>query len=200
MDIDPIIYHDPEASSHLPKRGDLLVASPFLTEAVFSHAVILLLDAGKEGGCLGLALNKKSTITLQDIFPVLDVVDPIDVYCGGPVGGDRLFMLHSLDRNFGESLEVAPGVFVGGDPEKIVEYIIEGGPVNGHIRFFLGYSGWADGQLKEELRAGSWAIGNEYAGLSLLEGRGTSFWRRAVSSLGPDYRSWLNVPKDPSMN
>lgn len=200
MKIDPIIYHDPESESRNPQRGDILVASPFMEEKVFAHSVILLLDAGPQGGCLGLALNKKSTLTLQDIFPVLSVVAPVDVFCGGPVGGDRLFMLHSLPEVFGSSLEVASGIYVGGDTEKIVEYMLGGGELEGKVRFFLGYSGWNDGQLSAELRGHAWTITPAVAGESLLSGRGISFWRRIVESLGPAYKDWLSVPRNPSLN
>lgn len=200
MKTDPIIYHDPELGQRHLRRGDLLVASPFMTEEVFSHSVILLLDVGKDNGCLGLALNKKSSFTLQDLFPALKDIDPIDVFCGGPVGLNRLFILHNLPDLFTDSMEVAPGVSVGGDPDKIVNYLLTGGELKNNIRFFLGYSGWNGGQLPEEIENHYWTVTPAIQGDDLLSGRGVKYWRSVVQSLGPYYRGWLNVPRDPAMN
>lgn len=200
MEFDSIIYHDPDAASREPRKGEILVSSPFLKEYFFSRSVILLLDSSEEGGQLGLVLNKRAKVSLADLFPQLADLGRIEVFCGGPVGRDRLFMLHSLPEVFTTTLEVCPGVYVGGSPEEIVHYLLNGGTVEGHVRFFLGYSGWMRGQLIKEIRHQSWACAVPRASGKLLLGKGDAYWRRAVESLGPNYHGWLNVPDDPSLN
>ncbi|MBD5204723.1 MAG: YqgE/AlgH family protein [Bacteroidales bacterium] len=200
MTNDPIIYHDPVSESRTPERGDILVASPFMNEDIFAHSVILILDAGSAGGCMGLVLNKRGGLTLQSIFPELSVLPPIEVYCGGPVGHDRLFMLHSLPEVFGYIYEVAPGLYVGGETDKIIDYVLEGGELQGKVRFFIGYSGWNDGQLSAELHNHAWTMVPPRDIESLISGEGKSFWRHTVESLGRSYRDWLTVPRDPSLN
>ncbi|MDE7497167.1 MAG: YqgE/AlgH family protein [Muribaculaceae bacterium] len=200
MDTNPIIYHDPNAYLRSPVQGDILVASPFMKEYFFARSVVLLLDNPTDGGQLGLVLNRKSKVSLQDIFPALSELPVIDVYGGGPVGQDRLFMLHSLPEVFGGSLEVAPGIYVGGGPESIVRYILDGGDLDGKVRFFLGYSGWGKDQLSSEIKAQTWAIGRPSADVNYLSGRGGSYWKKVVEALGPEYRGWLNIPLDPSLN
>lgn len=200
MDNNPIIYHDPQAHLRSPGKGEILIASPFMQEDFFARAVVLLLDNPADGGRLGLVLNRKAKVTLQDIFPPLAVLPPVEVFCGGPVGLDRLFMLHSRPDVFGGSTEVAPGVYVGGDPDSIVDYLLDGGDINGCVRFLVGYSGWGAGQLKSELQSHYWAVSRPLPDMDLLYGKGGAYWRRVVSLLGPEYNGWLNVPLDPSMN
>lgn len=183
-------------------RGDLLLAEPLLKEQVFSRAAILVLDVDTSGGVMGLSLNKKLNHSLSDIIDGWDAGKRIPLFCGGPVDTSRLFMLHSLGERFPGSQEILPGIYVGGRIEDIVAYIEDGGVVDGKIRFFLGYSGWGDKQLKEELAANVWAVSriDDDNSIDILRGDGNAFWRREIERLGGSYRSWLLVPEDPSMN
>ena len=79
-------------------------------------------------------------------------------------------------------------------------YINNGGQVFGKMKFILGYSGWAAGQLAAEIDRHDWAIvmpGN--AEMIMREG-GDDIWRESVGNLGERYRMWLNWPIDLSMN
>lgn len=200
MDFDNILFHDENVEKGNFKRGSLVIASPFLKEYYFDHAAVLLLDNPSDGGLLGLVLNKRSKVMLSQLFPDVGNAENVSVYCGGPVGREHLFMLHSLPELLSSSLEVCPGIYVGGNPEEVLEYVADGGEVEGKVRFFLGYSGWSRGQLASEIHRRSWTVDNAPDTSALLSGRGVAFWRRAVEHLGPDYRGWLNVPDNPSMN
>ena len=111
-------------------------------------------------------------------------------------------MLHTLGDMFEGSTELCPGIYVGGKIEEVYEYLMTGGETEGKIRFFLGYSGWVAGQLKNEIDKNVWALTNDAIDdpERLLTGRGNSYWRREVKRLGSDYRSWLIVPQNPLMN
>ena len=198
MDLESIIYKDPAILN--PRKGDLLIAEPLLTEPYFKRGVILLLDEDTKNGHLGLVLNRLTPITLQDLFPDWEAGSKVPVYCGGPVEADRLFMLHTLGDLFPESKEVARGIYVGANLDGIVEYINTNGNTEGCLRFFLGYSGWTEGQLTSEILRNTWALNPHPSSADLLTGSGDLFWRREVERMGAKYKSWLIVPSNPSFN
>ncbi len=66
-------------------------------------------------------------------------------------------------------------------------------------RFYLGYSGWGEGQLDDEVERGMWVV-TEYRRELLFCENPSTVWETAVRQLGPDYRHWLDVPKNVSEN
>jgi len=184
----------------IPEKGSLLISEPMMEEAFFSRSVVMILDIDKGRGHLGLVMNKPTHLTLRNLLPEWENGGDVPVFCGGPVDTQRLFMLHNLGSRFAGANEILPGLYVGGRIEDIVNYIDDGGTLEGRIRFFLGYSGWSKDQLEEERLDHSWAIDLHPCVDDLLRGEGNSYWRREVKRLGENYRSWLMIPQDPSYN
>lgn len=198
MDIKDLLYSDvPKGNVEI---GSLLMAEPLMKDPYFGRSVILVLDKPEDNGHFGLILNKPTEMTLQDLMPEWEEGKRIPIYCGGPVDLQRMFLLHTLGEELGDSMEVAPGIFVGADLDKIISYIEDGGEVEGRMRFFIGYCGWSPGQLAAEISGNTWAVNTFAGGENLLKGLGDDYWRREVADLGEDYRSWLIVPTDPSLN
>lgn len=183
--------------------GDLLVAEPFLDDKWFGRSVVSVISYDKDAGATGLVLNRPSALTLDD---VLDGVGSngsrVRVYNGGPLGRDRLFFVHNLGPElFPGALEYVPGLWIGGDFDKAVDYINDGYPAEGFMRFFAGYSSWQGHQLDDELDGETWAV--MPAGVTmpqLLCGDGDAYWQRAVKTLGKRYRSWQLIPADLKSN
>ncbi|MDE5975875.1 MAG: YqgE/AlgH family protein [Muribaculaceae bacterium] len=198
MDFNNLIYKP--SSGDQPGRGSLLIAEPLMKELHFQRSVILLLDSDNEGGHMGLALNKATSLTLRDLMPDWENGRDVPVYCGGPVDLQRLFMLHTLGATLPGSMEVSPGIYVGGDVEAIKDYVDSGGEIEGRLRFFLGYSGWHKDQLAGEIKRNSWAVNNFPDGSLLLSSEENDFWRREVENLGDNYRGWLMMPQEPWLN
>lgn len=198
MDIESMIYKESEKDDAC--AGNILIAEPMLREKFFKRGVIVILEDTPEKGHVGLVLNKPTHISLQDLFPAWEAGRNVKVYCGGPVESDRLFMLHTMGDRFDGALEVAPGLYVGAPVEEMLEFINDEDDIEGKMRFFLGYSGWSDGQLKNEIKNHTWAVNTRPITGDLLRGKGNPYWRREVERLGEDYRSWLVVPSDPSYN
>lgn len=187
-------------STEMPRSGSLLVAEPFLQEDCFRHAVILLVDHGDGYASMGLTLNKGTDITLGQLIEGVKQDCNVPVFSGGPVGDDRMFYLHTLPDIFDKSIEVSPGLYIGGDYNQVLDYVNNGYPTDGLLRFYVGYSGWEPGQLDEEIKGNVWAVTKPEEANSMLTGNGDKFWHHTVRSMGQRYRGWLFHPMDPSVN
>lgn len=198
MDIKELLFSDLPISR--PHSGSLLVSEPLLEDEYFSRSAILVLDEPEDGGHFGLILNKCTEMTMQHLMPDWEAGKRVPLYCGGPVDLQRMFLLHTLGEQLGSNCEVLPGIYVGADLDKIIEYVENGGEVEGNLRFFLGYCGWSPGQLSAEILEKAWGVNSLPQCQNLLRGRGLDYWTREVQDLGEEYRAWLMVPTDPNMN
>src|SRR4051812_34607436 len=134
-------------------RGQLLIASPALTEPTFSRTVILLTEHTDEGA-MGVVLNRPSTAQVSDAVPELAGLagDDTPIYVGGPVQTEALIVLAEFrDRAAAAAIVVADVGLVSADVET--ETLIE---ATRRARVFAGYSGWGPGQLESELEAEAW--------------------------------------------
>ena len=121
------------------------------------------------------------------------------VYLGGPVQNDSLFFIHTLGDKVENSLEIIPGIYWGGDIERIRELIELSLIKPSQIRFFIGYSGWSPNQLDEELERNSWVVSNVTAD-DLLRTTPSMLWSRSLRRLGVEYAHWIKFPDDPTDN
>jgi len=193
INLDKTIFNI-DLPSSAPAGGRLLVAEPFLREQYFNHAVILLIDFDDAATSMGLVMNNLTDYNLGDLVEGVPEGLEIPVYCGGPVGSDRLLYLHTAGDLFVGSRQIAPGLWVGGDFDDILSYIREDNPVDGVIRFFIGYSGWEAGQLTQEMSQHVWTVTRVKRDMQLLHGDGDSYWHRIVRYLGPAYAGWRFHP------
>lgn len=183
-----------------PKVGDLLVAVPTLADSCFKHAVICMIEHSDETGSMGLVTNRLSGYTLDEVVENVETSEPVPVFVGGPVHNDRLYYLHTLGSLIPDSVEIVPGLYVGGDFDTVKSYVSGGNPVAGKIRFFVGYSGWVRGQLRSELDNNDWVVTDIVAVDDLMAEQEDAAWRRQVKMLGEKYRLWLNCPSDVRFN
>ena len=146
--------------------NQFLIAMPSLREGTFAGTVVYLCEH-TDKGALGLVINKPIDITLKNLFEKVELsLDRPDlaespVYFGGPVQTERGFVLHeSLDGDDGEgghynsSLRI-PGGLEMTTSKDVLEALSSGaGPKK--VLVTLGYSGWAAGQLEEEMGRNGW--------------------------------------------
>lgn len=183
-----------------PRAGSLLVSEPFLREPYFNHSVIMLLEHDPRVTSMGLVLNRPTEYALGDLVSDVPEDVKVPVFCGGPVGSNRLFYLHTLGETLGPCSEVVPGLWIGGDFETVIDYVRSGLPTEGVIRFFLGYSGWEAGQLEDELNHHVWTVAQPGTVDKLLVGSDDSYWHRVVRGLGPEFAGWRFHPMQPIAN
>lgn len=183
------------------KEGDILVAEPFMNDKWFGRSVITIIDHSDRKGTTGVVMNNELATTLSEVFSDIET-QGVPVYCGGPLGHDRLFFLHSLgDTIIPGAREIAPGLWLGGKFASAVEYINSGYPHPGTMRFFIGYSGWSAGQLDDELKENTWAMpSRHFSPSTLLTGHGDKYWHKIVGQMDRRYRPWRVLPQDARAN
>ncbi|WP_047414512.1 YqgE/AlgH family protein [Cellulophaga sp. Hel_I_12] len=184
--------------SFQPQKGKLLIAEPSLAgDTSFSRSVVLLAEHNKEGS-VGFILNKPLAYTINDL--VKEIVVPFEVYNGGPVEQDNLYFIHKVPELIDNSIEIANGIYWGGDFDKIVDLINSNTISQDDIRFFLGYTGWDSLQLDKEVLSKSWVIvPNKYESDIIQKAPG-AFWKEKMMELGGNYLLWSNTPENPSLN
>jgi putative transcriptional regulator len=67
------------------------------------------------------------------------------------------------------------------------------------IRFFLGYSGWSQNQLEEELTANAWVV-SDISPQEVMMPLNKHFWTKTLRRMGKKYEMWSNFPENPEMN
>lgn len=186
--------------SSLPTVGSVLVAEPFLREEHFHHGVIALIDYLPDQNAMGVVLNRTTSYTLQTVVDRVTLRDPVPLFCGGPMSVDRLFFIHTLGSIIPDARHIADDLYIGGDFDHVVDYVNSGYPIEGYIRFFIGYSGWSPRQLDEEIENRVWAVTHPHSSASLLEGAEDPYWHRFVRLLGNDFKGWRFHPRNPHSN
>lgn len=142
--------------------NQFLIAMPGMGDDTFSGAVVYLCEH-TENGALGLVINKPIDITLKNLFEKVELPLEIEslaeqpVFFGGPVQTERGFVLHDRSPGAGpySSTLTIPGGLEMTTSKDVLEALSNGhGPKR--LLVTLGYSGWAAGQLEEELGRNGW--------------------------------------------
>jgi putative transcriptional regulator len=181
----------------IPEKGRLLISEPFLPDTFFNRTLVYLTEHNEKGS-VGFIINKSINIKVDDAldgFPGWDE----KLTMGGPVAPDTLHYLHTLGNLIPNSVWVADNIYWGGDIESIKNLINSGRAGSGDIRFFLGYSGWGEGQLEKELQENSWIIA-DVAPEVVMRYRKDDSWKTVLRSLNKKYRLWAEFPESPEMN
>lgn len=195
LDIFNLLDTQPE-----PSRGSLLVAKPTVEDFCFKRSVSVLVDHDAEGS-MGVIVNKPTRFTLNELMPEVKCDEPLPLYLGGPVGTNMLFFLHTLGLEaIPESVQLAPGVFFGGDFDVLKLFLESGQQLDGKVKFLIGYSGWTVGQLDSEVKRHDWAVLKENAAELIFNTPDNLVWDQAVKNFGDQYRLWKTWPDDVSLN
>jgi putative transcriptional regulator len=171
---------------------------PQLSDPNFTRAVVLMLDHGDDGS-FGLIMNHPSAMPVAEILSSLEVdwcgnPDAV-VWSGGPVMPTSGWILHSgtddleavsdtLDHalEFTGTLKVMEGLYMSTSEENI-KILAESAPDS--MRFLLGYSGWAQDQLAQEMAEGSWLHADIDADI-LFHSPAEEMWEACLKNTGID--------------
>jgi len=178
-------------------KGKVLIAQPFMLDPNFKRGVILLCEHEKDG-TIGFILNKTLDMDVSELiadFPKFDA----KVFYGGPVQKDTIHYIHNVGELLDDSNEVCPGVYWGGDFEKL-KFLINAEMIKPeNIRFFVGYSGWSESQLENEIEIGSWML-SEMDANYLFKNKSKTLWKKVLQVKGDTYSVIAQMPEGLMMN
>ena len=126
-------------------NGILLIAKPELSDRNFSRSVVLVTQAS-DGGTVGVILNRPLGRTHSSGAPI---------FFGGPVMQEVIVALFRSERAPpAPAFHVLKGVYLSMHPGN-VDPLLEG---RGAGRVYMGFSGWAPGQLESEMQRDGWYV------------------------------------------
>jgi putative transcriptional regulator len=164
------------AADLVPGKGKLLVATELVRGSGFEESVILLLHYD-ENGAAGLIVNKPTPATPQSALPEFDELERYvgNLYYGGPVGLNSIQALLKSGSPPDRSTHIIDDIYI----VPIDEDLIEDSTDSSTLRLYVGFAGWAPGQLDAETLRGSWHIAPASAEL-VFEADPENLWRKLV--------------------
>jgi putative transcriptional regulator len=168
------------ASAADPATGRLLVAARDLRDPNFAQTVVVLIRYDATGAA-GLIVNRETDIpaarALRGQPGTKEWNDP--VFLGGPVSPRGVMaLMRAAKRPPGASL-VSGDVYVLGS-QKTLQDALATKPDPSRLRIYLGYAGWAAGQLEREIEVGGWHVLIEPADTIFTTDPG-SLWTRLIA-------------------
>lgn len=138
-------------------RNQFLLAMPGRVGGEFDHSLTFVAEHNDDGA-MGLVINKPSDLSVADMLAHMDIAAALDkrrpVFWGGPVQPERGFVLHRDEGKWESTLQVGDRLAIT-TSKDILEAIGNGfGPADYLIT--LGYAGWGNGQLEDEMLSNSW--------------------------------------------
>ena len=184
--------------SPLPKKGDLLISEPFLPDPNFERTVVLICEHNEQGS-FGFILNKPSVLKLPDVLEEVEDFDTL-IHVGGPVQQDTLHFIHRIGDQLEGGEEVGKGLYWGGNFEQLKVMISQQQVNEKDVLFFLGYSGWGEGQLMDEIKEKSWIVHKSVSPAQVFDKDPKYLWREILKEMGGKYKMFSNYPTDPRLN
>jgi putative transcriptional regulator len=190
--------------------GTFLISSLGLEDPTFARTVVLILQHVPDELTLGVIINRPlgdraklyPSEELDNITEGMDLDEEATrselFYQGGPVEPGSLIFLHRVEELRGDATPIVDGLFAGGDLDALREHTAEDddGPF---VRFYLGYSEWAPGQLESEIAIGAWILAPGDRDLVFSDDP-DGVWQQALLALGGKYAPMSFIPEDPSLN
>jgi putative transcriptional regulator len=178
-------------------RGRLLVATPPLVDPNFDRTVVLLLEHNDDGA-LGIVLNRPSDTVLTAVLPEWHeyASAPGVIFNGGPVATEAVIALARGGSDATEGwvsvLDTVGSVDVGRDPAEL-------GPQLRALRVFVGYAGWAPGQLEVELEQEAWFVAPARPDDPFCS-HPDRLWHDVLRRQRGRVAMFANFPEDPTVN
>ena len=181
-------------------KGSLLIANPVLPDPNFSRTVILLCNHNDQGS-FGLVINRSTQLKAPDLFSDIDILRSYNtkIYMGGPVSQSMVFYLYRSAKDVIDLDKICSGVHLGSNLETLESLYLDIENPEENIRFYLGYSGWSDGQLDGEMEQNSWLVQDANEQFVFLDSENL-IWPKAVNSLGEKYQYLTKAPVNPQWN
>lgn len=166
----------------------LLVAMPSLNELPFKQTVIYVCEHHVQGA-VGLIINQPMPYELGMVFDQLEIQAAqheqtrLPLLYGGPIQPERGFVIHRPFGQWSSSLALRDDVTVTTSNDIIRAIAQNHGPKD--ILVTLGYVGWGENQLNQEIIDNFWLVCPTTPEL-LYEVPFKERWAYAAQSIGVD--------------
>ncbi len=165
-----------------------LIAMPGLNDPTFARTVTYLCQHTADGA-LGIIINRPSDLTLGDIMAQMQIdidaaceeVHAIPVYHGGPVHPERGFVLHEPAGHWDSTLNISSQVAMTTSRDILEALSVGEGPQR--VLVALGYAGWGEGQLEQEISQNAW-LNTPASSAILFDQPPAARWKAAAGLLG----------------
>lgn len=183
--------------AHLEK-GTFLIATPDVESGIFFRGVLLLCEHSPSGS-FGIVINKSLELDLpEEILSSQQILNPrVGIRAGGPVQTNQMMLVHSSPKIPEQTIEICPGVYLGGDLQFLQSAISDSNGPALHLCF--GYSGWQAGQLEREFLDGGWFI-FPASSQHIFETPSDKLWQTLLRELGGKYATLSVIPEDLTLN
>ncbi len=148
--------------SHMSLANHLLIAMPSVQEPEFAHTVIYICEHHVQG-TVGLIINRPMQHSLGLVFDQLHIQpthaeqSKMPLLFGGPTQPERGFVIHRPFGHWQSSLALLPNDVTITTSNDIIRAIAhDAGPKD--VLVALGYVGWAEHQLEQEIINDSWLV------------------------------------------
>jgi putative transcriptional regulator len=163
----------------------LLVSMPQMLDPNFARTVVLLAEYSTHGA-FGLVVNRRMPEPAHEVIrpePPMDIQKDVHLYVGGPVEPNRAWVLTSRRDLDEAALEVVGGVYLSAS-SQLIAHALQHSP-DPRVRLIIGYSGWAAGQLDDELAASAWLMAPVQSDL-VFDVPLDEMWETAIRRLGAE--------------
>lgn len=140
-------------------KNTFLIAMPSMQETWFGQSLVLVCEHSQEAA-MGIVVNKPLGMQLGELYEQIDIpcanmnLRSIPVFKGGPVQSERGFILHNYYRDVPGTQKIGEDLYLSTSKEVLADIAIGVGPQ--HFLVALGYAGWGENQLIDELCANAW--------------------------------------------
>jgi putative transcriptional regulator len=180
-------------------RPGILLVAPTLSNDLYFNKTVVLIVEHNENGSVGFVINKPTEFLADKIISGINNFDS-KIFFGGPVQVNTLHFIHSVGESITNTEKVTNSIYWGGDFEEIYKKINNGEIDNRHVKFFLGYSGWAPGQLENELNMNYWHMVPSEKYLKYIWEDSSQLWQKIMTDFGINKKLINIIPPDPSLN
>jgi putative transcriptional regulator len=168
--------------------GSLLIASPSMPD--YFHRTVILVVEHSDQGAFGLVLNRPSGTSVGEASPELAelIGDEHLIHVGGPVQPNAVTAVgdHSDPTTATKLIVGSVGMVDLDDPPDL-----------DRLRVYVGYAGWAAGQLDGELQQESWIVEDAHPDDPFRDG---DLWSEVLARKGGEFALLARMPPDPSVN
>jgi putative transcriptional regulator len=155
----PVLAKPEDVQPGASLAGQLLVATPEMSDPRFQHTVLLMVQHNKDGA-LGIVINRpREELSMAELLDALGLDSKgsegkVQLYAGGPVQPEVGFVVHSAEYHRTGTINIDGRVAMTSNPDVLRDIGHHAGPRQSLVAF--GYAGWGPGQLEGELAVGGW--------------------------------------------